>query len=249
MKKVLTTILTIIFFAIPVSTFADTTQLMTDADKLFNDRKGTLPELEQSIKIYKQILEQEPDNFDATWKCARSYRYYGDKAKINKVDGWKKICKEYGKEGMNYAQKAIDMKPDDPSGYYFYALSVGVYSDGVSILKALKEGLKDKTQSSFEKVIELDKEFQDGSGVLGLGRFWAVLPWPYKDKKKAMKYYREYQSMPYFGTEPEGVIYLSELLIKMGGKERKKEAKDLLSNFNAPNPYYENIKNDLMKKL
>lgn len=249
MKKAIITIIAALFLIIPVCSSADTTQLMSDADKLYNNHKGSLEDFEKSIAIYKKILEQEPENFEATWKCARSYRYYGDKAKINKIDGWKKICAVYGKEGMNYARKAIEMKPDDPSGYYFYALSVGVYSDGVSVLKALKEGLKNKTQSSFEKVIELDRNFQEGSGILGLGRFWAVLPWPLKDKKKAMKYYREFQATPYFGKEPESIIYLSELLIDMGGKKRKAEAKELLTNFTAPNSYFQEIKDGLLKKL
>lgn len=228
---------------------ADTSRLMNEAETLFNDRKGSLEDFEKSITLYKKVLSQKPENYEALWKCARSYRYYGDKSKVNKVDGWKKICASYGKEGMNYAQKAIDLKPDQPAGYYFYALSVGVYSDGVSIVTALKEGLKKKTQSSFEKLLELDKHFEDGSGMLGLGRFWAVLPWPLKNKKKALKYYRDYQATPYFGKEPEGYIYLSEVLIAMGGKKRKAEAKELLSKFNAPNPYFQEIKNKLLKKL
>ncbi len=249
MKKILMVLLIATFALTPFAVSADTTQLMADAEKLFNDRKGSLEDFEKSIELYKKVLEQEPENFEALWKCARSNRYYGDKAKINKVDGWKKACAKYGKAGMNYAQKAIDLKPDNPSGYYFFAISVGVYSDGVSIVTALKEGLKNKTQSSFEKVIELDRNFQDGSGVLGLGRFWAVLPWPLKSKKKAMKYYREFQATPYFGKEPEGILYLSELLIDMGGKKRKAEAKELLGKFNAPNPYFQDIKDGLMKKL
>lgn len=250
MKRFLTFFLIAIMFAIiPAAVSADTAQLMNDAEKLFNDRKGSLEDFEKSIIIYKQVLLEEPENFVALWKCARSYRNYGDKAKINEVEGWKKICAKYGKEGMNYAQKAIDLKPDDPAGYYFYAVSVGVYADGVSIIKALKEGLKNKTQSSFEKVIELDKTFQEGSGVLGLGRFWAVLPWPLNDKEKALQYYRDYQATPYFGKEPEGVIYLSEILISMGGKKRKSEAKELLSKFNAPNLYFQEIKDNLMGKL
>ena len=43
---------------------------------------------------------------------------------------------------MHYAQKAIDLEPNKPEGYYYYGLSVGIYADGVSVLTALREGLK-----------------------------------------------------------------------------------------------------------
>ena len=250
MRKTLTIFMVLAAFTlIPAFVSADTAQIMNEAEKLFNDRKGSLEDFNKTIEMYKQILTKEPNNFEAHWKLSRSYRNYGDKSKINKVDGWKDTCAKYGKDGMNSAQKAIALKPDHPAGHFFYALNVGVYSDGVSIITALREGLKDKTQLSFEKVLELDKNFEDGSGILGLGRFWTVLPWPLNDKEKALKYYRDYQSTPYFGKDPEGIIYLSELLIDMGGKDNKNEAKQHLTKFEAPNPYFQEIKDDLMKKL
>lgn len=109
-----------------------------------------------------------------------------------------------------------------------YGYNVGIYSDGGSILTALREGLKDKTQNSFEKVYQLDKMYEEAGRILALGRFWFVLPWPLNDKKLSMKYLREYQQTPYFSRKPEGPIYLAELLISLGGKENKAEAKSIL---------------------
>ncbi len=68
----------------------------------------------------------------------------------------------------------------------------------MSIFTALKEGLKDKTQTSFETAYGIDKNFNKGGPILSLGRFWAVLPWPLKDKKKSLEYYREFQTTPFF---------------------------------------------------
>jgi hypothetical protein len=105
---------------------------------------------------------------------------------------------------------------------------VGIYSDGVSILTALAEGLKNKTQNGFEKAYEMDKMYDEAGPILALGRFWAVVPWPFKNKKKALKFYREYQKTPYFAEKDEGKIYLAELLLDLRGKENKAEAKALL---------------------
>ena len=165
------------------------------------------------------------------------------------AEGFKEICAEYGKKGMETAQKAIDLQPGKPEGHYYYGLSVGVYSDGVSILTALKEGLKDKTQSSFEKVYEIDKNWNKAGAMIALGRFWMVLPWPMKDKKKSLKYLREYQQTEWFKDGPEGPMYLAELLIDMGGKKNKAEAKTLLEEVQPDSKFFQEEKARLLKKV
>lgn len=231
------------------SVYADTASQMKEADSLFKYRDGTMDDYLKSSEIYKQILTVAPDNFEATWKCSRSLRFYAYTAQQKNVEGWKKICATYGKEGMNYAQKAIDLKPDQPDGYYFFALNVGVYADGVSIITALKEGLKDKTQTSFEKVLQIDPNYENAGAVLGIGRFWSVLPWPLNKKEKALEYYRQYQTTEYFGKDPEGIIYISELLIDLGGKDNKEEARQILSKLKTNNPFFTKWSQDLNAKL
>jgi len=182
----------------------------------------------RSIDVYLKALKENPNDYEANWKCARAYREYGEAIKRQAVKGWKKSCAKYGKEGMKYAEKAIEQRPDRPDCHYYYGLNVGIYSDGVSILTALAEGLKSKTQSSLEKAYELDKMYNEAGPMLSLGRFWAVVPWPYKDKKKALTLYREYQKTRYFNEKIEGKIYLAEVLLELKGKENKEEAKALL---------------------
>lgn len=249
MKKMIHPLLfALVLFCLPVLCFADNAALMKQADALFS-YDGPMDNYKKSVDLYKQILATDPNNFDANWKCARSIRYYANKAQQTNVKGWKKICAAMGKEGMAYAQKAIDLNPKKPDGYYYYGVNVGIYADGVSIVKALKEGLKDKTQKSFEKSIALDKSYEDYAGLIGLGRFWSVLPWPLADKKKALSYFREYQKTKYFGSQPEGVVYLAELLIDMGGKENKEEAKQLLSSLKTTNAFFKKQAKDLLAKV
>ncbi len=221
---------------------------IAEADKLF--RQGGLENYKQAIELYLKRLEENPNSYEANWKCARAYREYGDDARKAKVEGWKKICAEYGKKGMQYGAKAIELEPDRPDGHYYYGLSVGVYSDGVSILTALGEGLKNKTQTSFEKAYEIDKMYKDGGPMISLGRFWAVLPWPMRDRKKSLKYYREYQETEWFATNTEAQLFLAELLIQMGGKEKKAEAKGFVDKaLQSDDPYFKSWAEDLNKKL
>ena len=210
---------------------------LAEADKIFDE--GGIENFKKSIELYQKAVEQQSDDYEANWKLARAYREYADKSKKKGVEGWKDICAKSGKEGMAYAKKAIDLKPERPEGYYYYGLNVGIYSDGVSILTAIAEGLKDKTQQSFEKAYEINKMYKDGGPMLALGRFWAVLPWPMRDRKKALAYYREYQQTEYFATNTEAQIYLAELLIQMGGDKNKAEAKGYVEKaLQSDDPYF-----------
>lgn len=199
---------------------------LEQADLLY--AQGGLENYKQNLELCLKALEKNPGSYAANWRCARAYRRYAEEIKRNNQDGWKEICADYGKKGMSYAQKAIELAPDKPEGHYFYGLSVGTYADGVSILTALAEGLKGKTQQGFEKAYEIDRMMEEAGPILALGRFWAVLPWPYQNKKKALAYYREYEKTPFFNQKAEGKVYLAELLLKMGGEENRTEAESLL---------------------
>ena len=221
---------------------------VAQADKLFD--QGGIENYKQAIDLYKKALADNPNDYEANWKCARAIREYGDTAKTEKIGGWKDICAKYGKEGMNYGQKATEIKPERPDGYYYYGLNVGVYSDGVSIFTALSEGLKDKTQNNFEKAYALNKLYKEGGPMIALGRFWQVLPWPMRDRKKSLKYYREYQATEYFADNIEVHVYLGELLIQIGGKDNKAEAKGYLEKAaNSDDAFYKERANELLKKL
>jgi tetratricopeptide (TPR) repeat protein len=221
---------------------------LAEADKLFD--QGGLDNYQQAVGLYQKALAENPNSYEANWKCARALREYGDTAKTQKTEGWKDICAKYGKEGMQYAQKAIELEPEKPDGHYYYGLNVGIYSDGVSIFTALAEGLKDKTQKSFEKAYALDKMYKEGGPMISLGRFWQVLPWPMYDRKKSLQYYREYQATPYFADNIEVHVYLGELLIQIGGDKNKAEAKGYLEKAaKSDDPYFRDWAKELLKKI
>ena len=224
------------------------TDYLAQADKIFD--QGGLENYKKSLDLYVKAVEQGPDDYEAAWKCARAHREYADKAKKKGVQGWEDICAQYGKAGMQYAQKAIELKPERPDGHYYYGLNVGIYSDGVSIFTALKEGLKDKTQKSFEKTYEINKMYKEGGPMLSLGRFWAVLPWPLRDREKSLAYYREYQQTQYFANNTEAQLFLAELLIQIGGDENKSEAGNHLGKaLQSEDPYFKDWAQQLQSKL
>ncbi len=234
----------IVFFSIGATAADD----LAEADMLFD--QGGLENYKQAIDLYLKAVNANPKSYEATWKSARAHREYGDEAKKQNIEGWKDICAEYGKKGMQYAEKASALEPQKPDGHYYYGLSVGVYSDGVSVFTALKEGLKNKTQTSFEKTYAIDKMYREGGPMLSLGRFWAVLPWPMRDREKSLQYYREYQKTQWFAPNTEAQLFLAEVLIQMGGKKKKAEAKGYVEKaLQSDDPYFRDWAADLNTKL
>jgi tetratricopeptide (TPR) repeat protein len=237
----------LVFFfvlALPFNLMA--ADFLKEADALHE--RGGIEDHKQSIDLYLKALDANPNDYGANWKCARAYRTYADKYKKKKLEGWEDLCAKYGKKGMEYAQKAIEIDPGKADAHYYYGLSVGIYSDGVSILTALSEGLKGKTENAFETAYKIDKMYNEAGPMLSLARFWAVLPWPMKDKKASLKFYREYQATPYFATSDDAPIFLAELLLDMGGKQNKAEATALLEKAaQNPDPYFSDWAKRLLK--
>lgn len=173
--------------------------------------KGGTENCRKALDIAAKALAANPSGYNENWVMARANRAYGDYAKREGLPGWKDICKDYGKKGMQYAEKAMTIKPGGVEAPFWYGCSVGTYADGVSVLRALKEGLKGKTQSGFERAYALDKMYDKGGPMKALGRFWQVLPFPMKDKKKSLEYLKEYNKS--FPDDVEGLVYLGQALV------------------------------------
>ena len=239
-----TTLLLVLIISLPLLA----NDLIIKLDSLHD--KATISNYKTSIELCKKSLSEDPSNFEINWRCARAHRWYGELHKRLNLASWEDTCALYGKRGMDYAQRVKDLAPEKPHGHHWYGVNAGTYADGVSILTALKEGLKGKVQGSFEKVYEIDKTFRDGGSILSLGRLWSSLPWPLKKQDLALKYYREYQNTPYFDTAfVEAPIYLAELLIDIGGKENLAEAKILLESVDTDIDYFSDMVREILSGI
>ena len=230
-----------LFVVFSFTSLADDT--LAQADALF--KKGDIASILESIPLYIRAVEANPNSYEANWKCARAHREYANLNPEQELEGWKDVCKKYGKDGMRYGEKAKELEPEKIEGHYYYGLCVASYSDGVSILKALKEGLKGSTQKAFYKAYEIDKMFEDGGPILAIARFWHQLPFPLRNKRRAQKYFEEHHK--YFPDDPQGLVYFAELLID---RRKKDEARPLLEKAVAGDePYYSKWAQRLLEDL
>lgn len=59
-------------------------------------------------------------------------------------------------------------QPDNPAGFYWHAYALGQYSQGISVVKALAQGLGAKVRGSLETAIRLAPQRADAHVALGI---------------------------------------------------------------------------------
>ncbi len=72
------------------------------------------------------------------------------------------------KSAIVRAEKAIETYPDDPNAHYFHAFNLGRYSQSISVVKALKQGLGGKISHSLRKTLELQPAHAEAHTAMGM---------------------------------------------------------------------------------
>lgn len=71
-------------------------------------------------------------------------------------------------EAAERGEEAARLLPDDANAHYFYAFNLGRYSQSVSIVKALRQGIGGKIQASLERALELAPDHAEAHTAMGL---------------------------------------------------------------------------------
>ena len=75
---------------------------------------------------------------------------------------------ELFKVAIQRAEQAIREFPDDPNSHYFHAFNLGRYSQSISVVKALRQGVGGKILASLQRAIELQPGHAEAHTALGM---------------------------------------------------------------------------------
>lgn len=165
-------------------------------------------------KLLQDTLKTSPDDYGLLWRMAR-LRYW----QADGTSGDKK--KNLGKEGWDYGERAVKANPAGVEGQYFTGISLGAYSQGAGILKALSEGLEGKFNERVDKSIKLDSGYDLGGPLIAKGRYHYELPWPKRSLEKSAELLKKALE-----KHPENLrarLYLAETQLKDGDAKTAKE--------------------------
>lgn len=183
--------------------------------------------LKTSFTLCEKLMVEHSENYEVLWRYARGAYKYAESSKCLELDGWKKICGDFGKKGMKVAGEAQKIEPNRVEAYFWQTACIGEYIYDAGIITAIKEGFYPVTKRSMKKAYELDKSYHDYNPVFGMAMIYYSPPWPLKNNKKALKFLKEHNEKASFIWE-DYIRYTRSadfyLKLKSKDEEMKKEA-------------------------
>jgi tetratricopeptide (TPR) repeat protein len=156
-------LLVVLFASLSFSLKAADTEL-----KKLTSNKEDLNSLQAAQAIFQDQIAKNPQDFDLRIQGADNAYYLG--VQLND----KAAKKTYLLQGIDWAKQAIILKPDAPSGHFFYGILTGLYVEMSDFFTALKS--KDIIKDEMEKVVSLDPHYSDGDAYIALGEWYAAVP-------------------------------------------------------------------------
>jgi hypothetical protein len=193
---------------------ADPRRQVSEIDALFARRDQPAAERALTAKI-AEALRAAPEDYEVLWRAARFSVWLGDGA----PEATRK--RDHGAQATALAKRAVARNSRRVEGHYYVALGVGIYSQGVGVLRVLREGREKEFLRAIEEALRIDSFFDRGGPLLAKGRYHYELPWPKRDLKKSADYLgRVLKRFPHCRRAR---LFLAETLLKDGEPARAKE--------------------------
>lgn len=195
------------------TTLGDRRAQIGQMDALWAQRATPGP-MDDLIRVGTEILAQHPDSYDATWRVSRAYWWIGHTT--GDMAARTAACSE----GMRYGEEAIRLAPDGVEGHSVYALSVGEYATGIGIVQAVMQGIGQKFERASLDVYALNRDYDNGTPIVALGRYYYMLPWPLRDLNQSRRYLEEARQ-----RHPRalwGRVYLAQTYYALGQQRAAK---------------------------
>lgn len=198
-------------------------ELIAQADQLYAEMKD-MAAAQEVMKIYQDALLKAENKYEAYWRMARIHYYIGSHTDSNKD---KKVIFS---QGIYYAKKAIALAADKPDGYYWLGVNYGVYGEARGVLKSLF--LVDDIKEAMNKVVELNRAYEDGGPDRVLGRVYFKLPgFAGGDMKKSLEHLLK--SKEFGPNDSLTRCYLADTYIELKEYSKAKEELEFVLNMES----------------
>ena len=176
-------------------------------------------EFEKAAKIG---LDAGVDGYSVAHKASCMYATYLEKSDKKKIAMFEEVAERCERQQAE--------QPDNPAGYYWHAYSLGRYAQGISIVKALAQGIAPRVRASLDKTIALAPKHSDAHIALGafhaeiidsVGAMIGGLTYGVK-KEEAYKAFKK--AIDLNPDTAIGRIEYANALVKLDGKKKMDEA-------------------------
>jgi tetratricopeptide (TPR) repeat protein len=203
-------------------------ELIVQADQLCVEMKD-MATAKEAEALYLKSLGMSENKYDAMWRMSRILYYIGTHTEK------KKEKKAIFARGVYYAEKAVELEPEKPDGHYWLGVNHGKVGEVRGVLKSL--ALVKPIKKAMNKVIELDRSYEDGGADRVLGRVFYKLPgFAGGDKKKSLEHLQK--SKEYGPEDPVTRVYLAETLLALKEKDQAKQELEYVVNMESDSRWF-----------
>ncbi len=193
-------------------------ELIAQGDALFEEMKD-MAAAKEAEALYHKAVGLMDNKYEAFWRLSRILYYIGEHTEK------KKEKKTIFARGVYYAEKAIDLEPEKPDGHYWHGVNNGKYGETRGVLKSLF--LVKPIKQAINKVIELDRSYEDGGPDRVLGRVYFKLPgFAGGSKEKSLEHLLK--SKEYGPDDAVTRLYLAETYLELDEVEKAKQELDYI---------------------
>jgi tetratricopeptide (TPR) repeat protein len=190
----------------------DADELIAQADEMFL-QMSDMDTANKVRELYREAMGKTEDKYEAYWRISRIHYFIG-----THTEGKKEKQATFA-QGVYYGKKAIAEEPGKPDGHYWLAVNNGKYGEAKGIMKSLS--LVKPIKRSLNKVIELDRNYEDGGADRVLGRVFFKLPGiAGGSKDKSMEHLEKSKELG--PDDPVTRVYLAETYL---AKKKVEEAR------------------------
>lgn len=204
----------------------DAQKLREEGMALYAQQPRALASVTRAASLLEQAAQTLPDDYAAQWQAAQVLEFLA--ANGTRPD----LRREAARNGIVFARRARELKPDGVEGYYWYALNVGWLAE---VDRAYGLDAVSEMQTALKRAIELDERYDLAGPLRVLGILYLRAPQPPASIGSPRKGLRLLQrAVELFPDYPENYLYLAEAL---HGSGRADEAKKALRKVLEANPW------------
>ena len=188
--------------------------------------RDTPGKMDQVNALLEKARALAPSDYGVLWRTARYYYWQADDPAV--VDAEKA---RLGKLAWEWADRANQANPNAVEGWFYGSAGVGMYAMGISIVKALFDGMESKYLDRLKRSQAIDPMFYGDGADVSWGRYYYELPWPKYDGEKSEQFLRKaLRNCPW---NLRAKVYLAELYFK---EDHPAEARKLIEAVLAAKP-------------
>ena len=232
--KAKTIFLIVLFLSFSVFLFSQSAEeLIAQADELYLGMRD-MATAEKARDLYMKARDLAENKYEPFWKLSRILYYIGDNSESNKD---KKVIFS---QGIYYAERAVALEPEKPDGHYWLGVNYGVYGEARGVLKSLF--LVDDIKREMNKVVELDRSYEEGGPDRVLGRMYFKLPgFAGGSKNKSVEHLLK--SLEYGPQDPLTRYYLADTYLAQKEVEKARTELEFILNMEPDDRWLTGVNN------